>query len=118
MEVSVDGLLDEIAAELAERVAPRIAAELARTSLASEGPEEWRLLDVPEVARRLGRSERWVRDRTKRGDLAHIRLDGGALAFDPDDVRAFARARRVPLDESEPESPRRLRAVERGWVDG
>jgi excisionase family DNA binding protein len=53
------------------------------------------LLDVSEVAERLGRSTRWVRERAKRGDLPFVRLDGSALAFDLEDVRGFARARRI-----------------------
>jgi len=36
-----------------------------------------------------------VRERVKRGDLADVRLDGGALAFDVEDLRAFAAERRV-----------------------
>ena len=48
-----------------------------------------------EAADRLGCSTRWVRERVKRGDLADVRLDGGALAFDVEDLRAFAAERRV-----------------------
>ena len=48
---------------------------------------------MSEVAARLGRSTRWVRERA--GDLAFVRLDGGALAFDLEDVRCFARERRI-----------------------
>jgi hypothetical protein len=62
-------------------------------------PEEWRLWNLSETARRLGRSERWVRDRVKEGKLSRIRLDGGALAFDPADVHAFARERRIPVED-------------------
>jgi len=85
------GLLDE----LAERVAGRVLAELAARPGLEAPSEQWRLLDVEEVAGRLGRSTRWVRERAKRGDLPWVRLDGGALAFDPDDVRAFVRERRI-----------------------
>jgi hypothetical protein len=83
----VDALLDE----LADRVADRLAA----TDRPTVEPEPWRLLNVREAAERLGRSERWVRARVKSGDLATVRLDGGALAFDVDDLRAFAAERRV-----------------------
>jgi hypothetical protein len=31
----------------------------------------------------------------KRGDLSYVRLDGGAFAFELEDVRAFARERRI-----------------------
>ena len=50
----------------------------------------------------LGRSERSVHTYVKDRGLPYIRLDGGALAFDPDDVRAWARARRVPAAEDDP----------------
>jgi excisionase family DNA binding protein len=55
------------------------------------------LLDLEEAAQRLGRSKRWVRERAKTGALPHVRLDGGALAFEVDDLREFARDRRIPL---------------------
>jgi excisionase family DNA binding protein len=83
-----------------ERLARRIAAEFA-TALPQAEPESepWRLLNVDEVATRLGRSTRWVRDRAKRGQLPFVRLDGGALAFELEDVQAFAQARRVSAGE-------------------
>jgi hypothetical protein len=95
--VSID--LDTILDELAQRVAARLAESNGKQAPAE--PEAWRLLDVEDVATMLGRSTRWVRERVRRGDLAHVRLDGGALAFDPEDVRAFARARRVGGSERE-----------------
>lgn len=62
--------------------------------------EPWRLLDVEQAAARFGRSTRWVRNRVKAGELPSVRLDGGALAFElADDLQAFARARRVALEE-------------------
>lgn len=81
--------------ELAERVAAKLANELEGRQPAPDAGEPWRLLTLKEAAARLGRSERWLRERAKRGDVAHVRLDGGALAFDVDDLREFARARRV-----------------------
>lgn len=78
--------------ELVEAIAEAVAARL---ELPRAHSEAWRLLDVTETAAMLGRSTRWVRDRAKIGDLPWVRLDGGALAFDPDDVREFARSRRV-----------------------
>lgn len=87
-------MLDLLVAELASRLAPAIAAEF--DGGASAAPAEgWRLLTLEDVCGRLGRSDRWVRERVKRGDLPHVRLDGGALAFDLEDVKAFAAARRV-----------------------
>lgn len=86
-------LLEELVAELAAQLAPRVAAELGTP--ASPEAEPWRLVDVEEAAARLGRSTRWVRERAKRGDLPFVKLDGGALAFEVDDLRAFAASRRV-----------------------
>src|SRR5438128_32884 len=91
--------LDELLAGLVAAIADEVAARLDRVlDASSTGPdvERWRLLTVDEVAVRLGRSERWVRERAKRGELPFVRLDGGALAFDLEDVRAFVLARRVP----------------------
>ena len=87
-----DQLMDEVAAEITRRVLAGIEQE------PRQDGEQWRLLDVEEVAARLGRSTRWVRDRAKSGDLPWVRLDGGALAFDLADVQAFAAARRVSLE--------------------
>lgn len=86
-------LPEELVAAIADAVAERVGA-------APLPGEPWRLLDVQETAAVLGRSTRWVRERVRRGDLVHVRLDGGALAFDPDDVREFARARRVGVPGS------------------
>jgi hypothetical protein len=83
------GLLEAVIDEIAERVA-------ARLELAPEPADEpWHLLNLEEAAGRLGRSTRWVRDRVKVGELAFVRLDGGALAFELDDLRAFVEERRV-----------------------
>jgi hypothetical protein len=86
-------LLDELADRVADRLRPLLAP--------APGAESWRLLDVEQVADRLGRSTRWVRERAKRGDLPYIRLDGGAFAFDEADLRAFAHARRVSAEDPE-----------------
>lgn len=109
-------------AELLEQLVDAIAGELAvraGAGLAASAPvEQWRLATLEEAAAMMTRSERWVRERVKRGDLPVIRLDGGALAFDVDDLRAFAAARRVgSVDVVAPAAsgPGRLRAVERGW---
>jgi hypothetical protein len=91
-------LIEELVRAVAAELAPRIAAEFESAVPSERDGESWRLLDVDETARKLGRSTRWVRDRAKRGELPFIRLDGGPLAFDLDDVRAFASARRVPDD--------------------
>lgn len=92
-------LLEGLVELLAETVAPRVAAELAGGERAEPVDGElWRLLGVEEAAGRLGRSSRWVRERAKRGELPFVRLDGGALAFELEDLRAFAEARRVAVE--------------------
>jgi excisionase family DNA binding protein len=90
------GLLVELVQLLAAELAP-LVADL--RPAASPEPDPWRLLDVDEAAARLGRSTRWVRDRVKAGELPYVRLDGGAFAFELEDLRAFAKARRVALEE-------------------
>jgi excisionase family DNA binding protein len=93
---AVEGLVDV----LVDHVVAGVAAYLE----ALERPEaaEWRLLTVREVGARLGRSERWVRQAVKDRGLPHVRLDGGALAFDPDDVRTWADGRRIPARDQDP----------------
>jgi predicted DNA-binding transcriptional regulator AlpA len=90
-------LLELVVEQLAPRVASELASVLPQVEPASE-PR--RLLDVNEVAARLGRWTRWVRERAKRGQFPFVRLDGGALAFELEDVQAFARARRVSAGEA------------------
>jgi excisionase family DNA binding protein len=87
-------VLDELAAGFAARLAPLVAAELSPATTTAP-PESWRLVNLEEAAARLGRSTRWVRERVTRGELPHVRLDGGALAFEVADLQAFATARRV-----------------------
>ena len=94
-------LLDRLVVELADVLAPRVAAELA-AQLSPSGGEPWRLVGVEEVAAALGRSRRWVHGAVKERGLPFIRLDGGALAFDLEDVRAWALDRRVPAVEDDP----------------
>ena len=98
-----------VGSDLVDAIAEAVAARLASQMQQVEAGEPWRLWDLAETAGRLGRSERWVRERANRGDLPRIKLDGGALAFDPEDVRAFAWARRVPLASED--NDRRLRAI-------
>jgi excisionase family DNA binding protein len=94
-------MLDWLIDLVLERFVPPIAAELA-TALPKLEPinEPWRLLTVDDVATRLGRSTRWVRERVKQGELPFVRLDAGALAFELEDVQAFARSRRISARES------------------
>lgn len=78
---------------IAEQLAPRIA-ELVVKAMPVPAPEEpWRLLTVDEVSGRLGRSTKWVRKH--KDAIGWVRLDRGALAFELEDVRRFARERRI-----------------------
>lgn len=87
-------LLAALADELAEAVATRL--EDAFRAHAHENPaESWRLLTLSETAERLCRSERTIRNWVREGRLPRVHLDSGAFAFDLDDVREFAQARRV-----------------------
>jgi excisionase family DNA binding protein len=83
-------LIETVAAEIASKVQEQV-----RASTPVHG-EPWRLLDVDEVATMLGRSRRTIHSFVRDRGLPTIRLDGGALAFDPDDVKQWAKARRVP----------------------
>src|SRR4051812_1057686 len=91
------GDLERLLDDVAERVAAKLTA--AGKPTAQEGQREpWRTIGLAEVAEMLGRSERWVRERAKDplAPLPRLALDGGSMRFDPDDVRAWARRRRVP----------------------
>jgi hypothetical protein len=91
--VSVDG---RILQQLLEEVAGLVVARLEAGSPAPVEAESWRLLSVDQVAELFGRSSRWVHSAVKDRGLPYVRLDGGGKMFDPVDVRAWARARRVP----------------------
>jgi hypothetical protein len=95
-----DDSLEKLIDVFAERLFSRVAADQAgKLPIATPDAESWSLLDVHEVAARVGRSTRWVRERAKSGQLPFIRLDGGALAFELEDVKALARARRISASE-------------------
>jgi hypothetical protein len=98
-------LLEQLIATFAEQLAPRVAAELAGVQAAPT--EAWRTIGLAELAERFGRSERWCRERTKDKEdpLPRLVLDGGSLRFDVDDVRAWARRRRVPAQEDDARGP-------------
>src|SRR5262249_49006331 len=84
----------------AQALGPLIGEQVSSTVLRGLPKDEpWRLLDLEEVAGRLGRSTRWVRERAKRGELPFVRLDGGALAFELEDVRTFVDSRRISAGE-------------------
>ncbi len=96
----MSGELDRLVDVLADVVVDRVVARV-EPLLDAQAAEPWRLLDVGEAAAMLGRSRSWVQKATRPLDaggrgLPHVRLDGGGLMFDPDDLRAFALARRVP----------------------
>lgn len=86
----------DVLEEVASLVAGRVLDELGQRQ---EAGEPWRLLDVEEIAGRLGRSPRWVKERVKTAGLPVVRLDGGALAFDLEAVREWALSRQVPPPE-------------------
>jgi hypothetical protein len=83
----------------APSIAAAVAGEAIQRLLAALvdaiGGEPWRLLPLAEAADRLGRSERWLRERVRRHEIAVVRLDGGALGFYLDDLIAFANERRA-----------------------
>jgi hypothetical protein len=89
---------DAFIAEIVDRVIEAITDHLPQHDQQPR-EEPWRLWTVQETADRLGRSTKWVRAKAKAGDLIWVRLDGGALAFEPEDVKAFARARRIDSQE-------------------
>jgi len=94
-------LVDELVAQFADGIAERVVAGLAdRVTAPATAP--WRLVGVDDVAAALGRSRRWVHGAVKERGLPFIRLDGGALAFALEDVRAWARERRVPAVDGDP----------------
>jgi hypothetical protein len=86
-------ILGQLIDVLAEAIAPRVAELVAEQVTPARLEEPWRLLSVEEAAQRLGRSTRWVRDH--KDVIGWVRLDGGAFAFDIEDLRRFARERRV-----------------------
>lgn len=78
---------------LADEIVARVVAGLNGHAPAEQEAEPWRLLTLDEAASRLRRSERWVRDH--KDAIGWVKLGDGSLLFDIDDLRAFARARRV-----------------------
>jgi excisionase family DNA binding protein len=106
----VSKLVVSIPREFVEAIANAVVLQL-RPQLEARGggAEGWQLWNIEETAARLGRSQRTVRQWAKEGRLTHVRLDGGALAFDPDDVQAFARARRIGADVDDVDEIEQLR---------
>ncbi len=98
-----------------DEIAQRVAAILHGKGLDPSPGESWRLLSVDEVAASLGRSRRWVHGAVKDRGLPFIRLDGGALAFDLDDVRTWARGRRVPAETDDPLAGRLQASGKPAW---
>jgi hypothetical protein len=89
--------------KLAEAISALVSEALSKIDIPTAG-EEWRLLTAAEAGQRLGRSESWIRERTARGDLDYVRLDGGRRMYRLEDVEAFAAAHVV--------GPGRLHALE------
>jgi excisionase family DNA binding protein len=116
-------LLAAAVSALRDEIVAAVVAELEqRAPAATSGEEPWRLWTLEEVCERLGRSDRTVREWVKRGLLPRERLDGGAWAFDPEDVKTFARARRIGVTSLETLA-RRLQEADKaaggaGWRVG
>ena len=89
-------LLDLLLQQLTTSIVATLTSELVA---AQPQPQAWSLLNVHEAAAYFQRSTRWVRQQAKRGQLPFVRLDGGALAFELEDIQAFARARRIAADD-------------------
>ncbi len=53
-----------------------------------QSPSSGRLLTVKEVAHLLGMSERWIHERTRRGEIPCYRF-GAALRFDAEEIRLW-----------------------------
>jgi Helix-turn-helix domain len=94
-----DDFVDDLVARIADAVVERLEAHVGHGEVGGTTTDPWRLLTTTEAASLLGRSTRTVHSYLKRG-LPYISLDG-KLAFDPDDVRAWARAHRIPSDDDE-----------------
>jgi hypothetical protein len=81
--------VDDAVEETARALQALVRAVTREHGSAGAAGESWRLLSLAEAAERLGRSERWIRERVRRGELAVIRLDA-KLAFKVDDLITFA----------------------------
>lgn len=90
-----DDVLEAVAVRVAESVLERLGPGEAEGEF-----EPWRLMSVEETAAALERS-RAGSGRARRGDLTPRPFGLGSWRFDPDDVRAFARSRRVPANDDE-----------------
>jgi len=69
-------LLSAFLDELAERVAARLSGGEPHAQI-QRSPDPWRLWTLEETAQRLTRSERWVRERAKQGELPFVRWTAG-----------------------------------------
>ena len=101
LEQLIAAVADSLAPRLADELAPRIVEWLA-VPVTQPKVELWRLLTLAEAAERLGRSERWLRERKEQ--VGYVRLDGGALGFQLQDLQAYAAERivggRSPLERA------------------
>ena len=89
-------LLNEFSDALAKVIADKVAAQLLEVIANVQQPQPWRLLSTTEAAAVLCRSRRWMLTAVKERGLPYVRLDGGGLAFDPEDLQSWARSRRIP----------------------
>jgi excisionase family DNA binding protein len=80
--------LEDLVEHLASRVAARLVAQLRLDH--EPGGQAWELLTVDQAAEVLKRSRRWIYDAVRRRGLPYVRLDGGGICFQRDDLRAWA----------------------------
>jgi hypothetical protein len=60
--------------ELARAISASLRDEVMSLLSSTQDSDDWRLWNLSETARRLGRSQRWVRERVREGKLPRIRL--------------------------------------------
>jgi excisionase family DNA binding protein len=91
-----DAILEEFMTGIADAVAERVLKRLCDDGLARAPAGPWRLITVDEATAILRRSRRWIHDATKNRGLPYVKLDGGKVMFDPEQVRDWALSRTVP----------------------
>ena len=95
--------LDVLVDELVTRIADAVAAKVTEAIVAIPAQEPWRLLTAEEAGRLLGRSARWVYAASAVGSDTFLGLPFVLVAerklYDPDDLKSWAKDRRVPAVE-------------------
>ena len=91
--MTADALITSIVDEIGAAVTAALRTEL---PVPGTSAEPWKLAHCERRIDGAGQVGQVGAERAKAGELPWVRLDGGPLAFLPDDVEAFARARRLP----------------------